>query len=130
MKYLSWILTFPLGVVAIVFAVANREGVTLSLWPLGIKVEAPLFILVLGSLLVGLIVGGFIAWLSGGAARQRGREAMYNAQSAERELDFLRRKLERERGEVAAQRPSGAPPANDASQPADAQSNRLPAARA
>ena len=128
MKYLSWILTFPLGIVAIVFAVANRTGVTLNLWPLGIKIEAPLFILVLGSLLVGLIVGGVIAWLSGGAARQRGREAMYNAQSAERELDFLRRKLER--GEVAAQRPSGTPPANDTSRPAEAPSNRLPAARA
>ena len=131
MKYLSWILTIPLAIVAVVFAVANRQGATLNIWPMGIKVEAPLFVLVLGSVLLGLIVGGFIAWLSAGASRRRGREAVYRAEGAERELAYLLRKVEQERAEAAAARaPSTAAPANDASRPAPSGQSQVPATRA
>ncbi len=131
MKYLSWILTVPLAIVAIVFAISNRAGATLNLWPLGITVEAPLFILVLGSALVGLIAGGFIAWLSAGSTRRRRREAVHRAEVAERDLDFLRRKIERERNAALAPR-NAVPdaPVNDASRSAQSGPNQLPAARA
>ena len=131
MKYLSWILTVPLAIVAVVFAISNRAGTTLNLWPLGITVEAPLFILVLGSALVGLIVGGFIAWLSAGATRQRRRAAVHRAEAAERELAYLRQKIEREHSATLAPREAvtGAP-ANDASRSARAGPSQLPATRA
>ncbi len=142
MKYLSWILTVPLAIVAVVFAVSNRAGATLNLWPLGISVEAPLFILVLGSALAGLIAGGFIAWFSAGSTRQRRRAAVHRAEAAERELAFLRHKIERERGTASNPPPRGAasespprgaasePPANDVHRNAPVRPTRLPASRA
>ncbi len=130
MKYLSWILTVPLAIVAVVFAISNRAGATLNLWPLGISVEAPLFILVLGSALVGLIAGGFIAWLSAGSTRRRRREAAHRAETAERELASLRHKIERERGAAPPPRgPVSEAPANDARRGAWSGPTQLPAVR-
>ncbi len=129
MKRLSWILTVPLMIVAVVFAVTNRSGATLNLWPLGITLEAPLFVLVLLSLLVGLIAGGTIAWMSAGRARRRARAAEYRANSAERELDTLRRKVERDLETAGTHKATGAP-ANDAAPPFGSGQARLPATRA
>jgi uncharacterized integral membrane protein len=102
-KHLSWILTVPLMIVAVVFAITNRAGATLNLWPLGITVEAPLFILVLGSVFVGLLVGGTIAWMSAGTARRRAREARHRAEAAEREVMRLRNALESNRPPLPGQ---------------------------
>lgn len=131
MKRLSWILTIPVMIVAVVFAVSNRAAATLNLWPLGITVEAPLFVLVLGSVLFGLVVGGTIAWLSAGKARRRARAAEYRANNAERECDILRRRIERER-EPAAGGQGQVPgaPANDADPAFSSGRSRLPATRA
>lgn len=129
-KYLSWIVTLPLALVAVVFAVANRDAATLNIWPLGIALEAPLFILVLGSALIGLLAGGLIAWLSAGSSRQRRNEALRRAEAAERELAFLRSKLEADQG--AAPDPRDAKtgiPASDARLDGQAGSSYLPAAR-
>ena len=103
MRYVSWILTVPLMIVAVVFAITNRGGTTLNLWPLGITVEAPLFILVLGSALVGLLAGGAIAWLSAGAVRRRAREARHRAEALEREVARLRREHESNRNPLPGQ---------------------------
>jgi len=130
-KYLSWILTVPLAIVAVVFAISNRAAASLNLWPFGLTVEAPLFILVLGSALIGLIAGGFIAWISAGTTRQRRREAMYRAQAAERELAYLRHKIERERNAAQSPRDTAKEaPANDAQRGAGPGPTQLPAARA
>lgn len=127
MKYLSWILTIPVTIVAVVFAVTNRAAATLNLWPLGITIEAPLFVLVLGSGLVGVVLGGVIAWLSAGRARQRAREARYRASDAERELGYLQRKLEREQS-AAGSGTVPHTPANDAAAH-PARPDKLPAGR-
>ena len=127
MKYLSWILTIPVAIVAVVFAVTNRDPATLNLWPLGTTVEAPLFVLVLGSGLVGLILGGVITWLSAGKQRRRRREAEFRASDAEREFQYLQRKMERESGSDKPGSVADAP-ANDAAA-GPARANTLPAGR-
>ena len=127
MKYFSWILTVPIMIVAVVFAVTNRGAATLNLWPFGITVEAPLFILVLGSALFGIVVGGAIAWLSAGRQRRRARAAEARAAAAERELSILQRKMAQEANPPAA-RGLPNPPANDSfARPAGP--NTLPAGR-
>ena len=94
MKYISWLLTIPVAIVAVVFSVANRERVAINLWPFGAEFAVPLFILVLGSGLVGLVLGGFITWMSAGRVRRRARKAEHRASDAEREVHDLHRKLE------------------------------------
>jgi len=114
-------------IVAVVFAVTNRGAATLNLWPFGITVEAPLFILVLGSALFGIVVGGAIAWLSAGRQRRRARAAEARAVAAERALSILQRKMAQETNPPAA-RGLPNPPANDSfARPAGP--NTLPAGR-
>jgi len=97
MKRLSWILTLPLMVVAVVFAIANREVVVLDLWPLAMTIQAPLFVVVLGAAVVGLFAGAVVAWFSGGSTRRRAREARRRAAELEREVAYLRGAAEKER---------------------------------
>ena len=85
----------PAAVVVVLFAVNNRTVVDIDLWPLPISARMPLFLIVLGVLVVGFIVGAVVAWLSGGRARKRARDAEHRASHAERELQFLRGKLQR-----------------------------------
>ncbi|TCT10686.1 uncharacterized protein DUF1049 [Tepidamorphus gemmatus] len=72
------LITLPLAVLIIAFSVANRAPVRVSLDPFGsgdtaLSVSVPLFLLVLGCLLVGVLVGGTAAWLSQGKWRRRAR---------------------------------------------------------
>lgn len=86
MKHIRWILTLPVTVVVIAFAVANREFVPIDLWPLEVAVELPVFVLVLGSMLVGFAVGALAMWISAGKQRQRARALRRRLDKLEREL--------------------------------------------
>ena len=103
MKYILWIITLPLVIIAAIFAVANRGPVDVSLWPFD-TVTLPLYLFLLGSLFVGLIVGGTVAYLSAGGIRARAREARYRAEMLERENARLKRASgpAKESGQVGA----------------------------
>lgn len=73
LRYLSWIVTVPLAVLVILFALSNRDPTVLRLWPLPFELEAPLFLPVLGALVVGFLAGGFVAWWSGRRVRRMAR---------------------------------------------------------
>jgi uncharacterized integral membrane protein len=67
-RIVSVLVLVPLAIVFILFAVANREMVTLSLDPFDATRPAftyrmPLFILFFVLLLVGTLLGGIAAWL-------------------------------------------------------------------
>jgi uncharacterized integral membrane protein len=67
-KVISAIVLVPLAVVLILFAIANREMITLSLDPFDATRPAftyrmPLFFLIFILLFVGVLVGGTAAWL-------------------------------------------------------------------
>jgi uncharacterized integral membrane protein len=81
-KYLLWIIFLPLAVVLIVFGVSNRAAVPIDLWPFSLIIEVPLFVLLFGVMLIGVVWGGVATWLRAGATR---REARLNA----RELKSL-----------------------------------------
>ncbi|MFY9288749.1 MAG: lipopolysaccharide assembly protein LapA domain-containing protein [Alphaproteobacteria bacterium] len=50
--------------IALCFALANRQNALLSLWPFGVELEVPLYLLTLGTLFLGLLFGSVIAWLA------------------------------------------------------------------
>ena len=87
MKRVSWILTIPLALLAVVFAIANRQSVTVDLWPFQIAVgPLPFFAWFLGALFMGILAGGMVVWLTGGKIRRRARSAERRARELEREL--------------------------------------------
>lgn len=91
MGRLAWIVTLPALVVAVVFALANRQSANVRLWPLKLELELPVFLLVLGGLGLGLFIGGLVGWMSVGRARQRAHLANLRASRLEAEVEKLRR---------------------------------------
>ena len=71
MRLLFWIFVLLVALVLAVFAVSNRESVTLGLWPAPFLVEIPLYVAMLAALAVGFVLGEVAAWI----ARRRRREA-------------------------------------------------------
>lgn len=63
LRIVSWLVSLPIVVIVAVFALENREVVTLSLWPLNLKVELPLSILSVGLFVAGVIFGSFLTWI-------------------------------------------------------------------
>jgi len=92
LKYILWIVSIPLMVLAVVFAVANRGMATIDLWPLDMTLLVPMYLVVLVPLLVGFLLGGIVAWISAGSARGKARHALYRAEQLERENARLRSK--------------------------------------
>ncbi|MFS8036486.1 lipopolysaccharide assembly protein LapA domain-containing protein [Xanthobacter sp. AM11] len=79
-RLLSILIGLPLSVLAIALAVANRKPVTLSLDPFSpdapaLAVTLPLFALVFGALIVGVVAGGTVTWLRQGRFRREARLA-------------------------------------------------------
>lgn len=97
-KLATVLVVLPLAIVLVALAVANRAPVDLVLDPFGGRyaVAIPLFLLLFGTLALGLILGGFATWLGQSkwrkTARHRGREAYDLRRQAgrlERELEAL-----------------------------------------
>ncbi len=89
MKYALWILSLPLTIVAVVFALTNQQLALINLWPLGITWDGPVYLIVFLAFLVGFILGGLVAWVSAGKTRSRARHARNQARRLEREKTVL-----------------------------------------
>jgi uncharacterized integral membrane protein len=98
MRRISWVVTIPVTVIAVVFAIANRSPVELNLWPLPWRTTLPVYLVILLSLLAGFLIGAAVALLSGGRRRQRSRARL---QAANAELAALQRR------QAAAAQPPG-----------------------
>lgn len=104
LRILSWIVGIPIAAAIVAFAVANRGSVKLSLLPLPFEIELPLYLVALGAMLAGLILGGLIACLSAGRLRRRARQSAREAEAASREAQALREKIGRLEIETRAKR--------------------------
>ena len=76
--FLKALLIVPLALLIVLFAVANRQSVRLSLDPASRDVsvfafDAPLFAVILAALATGILVGGFATWLAQGKHRKAKR---------------------------------------------------------
>ncbi len=63
MRFLRVILGALLLLILVIFAVANRQGVAVSLDPLPFAIELPLYLLVFATFITGLLLGAFAQWL-------------------------------------------------------------------
>jgi uncharacterized integral membrane protein len=86
MRLIHWIVTLPAAILLVVFAVSNREAVTVAFWPLPAQLDAPLYLVVLLAMLAGFLIGEFVAWINGGRARRLARERARRIEALEREL--------------------------------------------
>ncbi len=93
MKLVYWSIAAPLTLVAVLFAISNRDIVELGLWPLPDRIAVPLYLVALGALAAGFLAGGAVAWFGAGRARRRARAAERRAAAQKREIEALERRL-------------------------------------
>jgi uncharacterized integral membrane protein len=86
MRVLFWVFVILVGIVLAAFAVANRDTVSLGIWPLPWFLQLPLYLAVLGALLLGLLVGALAAWIGGRGRRREARAQRRRVAALEREL--------------------------------------------
>ncbi len=86
----------PLGLLILYFALANRGSVKISLDPFpggeasALSFEAPLFLVVLTAVAIGVIAGGASSWLTHAPLRRTARQARAEASKARSEVEQLR----------------------------------------
>ena len=78
-RFLQLIILVPFAIIAISLAVANRHSVKLALDPFSpeqpvLDFTVPLYVVIFGALLIGIFIGGFMAWLKQGRHRKAARE--------------------------------------------------------
>lgn len=104
-RILGWIVLVPLCVVLILFALANRQLTIVNFNPFASPrtlsepgVGMPLFLVIFGVLLVGVILGGIATWIAEGRVRREKRKW-------QREAGHLTRELEAQRKDSARRAP-------------------------
>jgi uncharacterized integral membrane protein len=88
----------PLGILFVVFAIANRHIVTVSLDPFGSDAPAlsaamPLFILVIALVGLGVVIGGIATWRNQGKWRRNVRQLNGEVRALRDERDALKSEL-------------------------------------
>ena len=91
-KFVAIAILVPLAVIIVMFAVANRETITVSFDPFdsahpALALQTPLFILIFVLVGVGVVVGGIAAWLRQHKWRMRARRAEAEAHELRAKLD-------------------------------------------
>ena len=90
MKILSRALFLLFVLLGVLIAVSNTQLVQLTLWPLPHVVVMPVYLLVVGLLLLGVLVGLGMGWWAARHHRRRAREAGGEAARLDREVQRLR----------------------------------------
>jgi uncharacterized integral membrane protein len=91
-KRLSFIITLPVTLVVLVFALSNRGPIGLTFWPLAITIDLPIYLVVLGSLVAGLLLGGVITWLAGRRVRRQARRLQQETRRQAAEIADLKKR--------------------------------------
>lgn len=98
-KIIAALVVIPAALVIVLFAVANRAPVRVSLDPFAgdppmFGVSVPLFLLVLVVLVLGVILGGISAWMGQSRWRRRARRLSAELKASRAENETLRRQVE------------------------------------
>jgi uncharacterized integral membrane protein len=91
-KLVTALILVPLSIVIVMFAVANRETITIAFDPFDTKnpalaLQAPLYVMIFMLVGVGVLAGGVAAWLKQHKWRVRARRAEAEARDLRARLD-------------------------------------------
>jgi uncharacterized integral membrane protein len=94
-KFFTAMVLIPLGLIFVVFAVANRHRVTVSFDPFNsadpsIAVSLPLFVVIIGVAILGVAAGGSATWFRQRRWRRAARQHEADARQARAQLADLR----------------------------------------
>ncbi|WP_425038276.1 lipopolysaccharide assembly protein LapA domain-containing protein [Primorskyibacter sp. S187A] len=113
MRYIKYAFLASVAIVLVTLALANRNTVTLNslpdglagvpgLGPFAVAVELPLFLVILGGVVAGLLIGFVWEWIREAKHRTEAARKTAEVKSMERELRRLKRKNSEGQDEVLA----------------------------
>ncbi|MFD2238827.1 lipopolysaccharide assembly protein LapA domain-containing protein [Aureimonas populi] len=107
-RLLTLIVLVPLAVLLVVFCVLNRTSVTVSMDALGtmpnLAFDAPLFVVMMGALILGVLLGGVGTWFTQSHYRARAARRAREVQKLRHEVDSSNERLRRLREERERER--------------------------
>jgi uncharacterized integral membrane protein len=94
-KFFTGVVLIPLGLIFVVFAVANRHWVTVSFDPFNstdpsVAVTLPLFVVIIVVAILGVVAGGTATWFRQRHWRRAARQYEADARQARVQLADLR----------------------------------------
>src|SRR5882757_1316666 len=103
-KFFTAVVLIPLGLLFVVFAVANRHMVTVSLDPFNstdpsVGFTLPLFVVIIAVAITGVVAGGSATWFRQRRWRRAARQHEADARQARAEVADLRAAAVASRGE-------------------------------
>ena len=104
-KFFMGLVLIPLGLIFVVFAVANRHLVTVSFDPFNssdpsVGFRLPLFVLIIGVAIAGVAAGGSATWFRQRHWRRAARQHEADARQARAQLADLHATVAGQRGSV------------------------------
>jgi uncharacterized integral membrane protein len=98
-KLVTFLILIPLAIVLVMFAMANRQVVTVSFDPFNnvdpaFVMPMPLFALIFALSILGVLVGGVAAWLRQGKWRRNSRRLQADIVALRREIEMLTARLD------------------------------------
>ena len=110
MRYIRYAFLATLAFVLVSVALANRGMVTLQLLPSGLaemvgmnqSVDLPLFIVIFGGIISGLLIGFFWEWLREHKHRAAAAKGQVEVKKLERELRRTKAERDKDKDEVLA----------------------------
>ncbi len=93
MRFLSWIIAVPVTIVIIAFAIANRGSVIIFFDPLPYQLDIAIWIVVIGAVIFGFIVGALIRWMFDYKWRARAKQGRKRTRALEQEIAGLRNQI-------------------------------------
>ena len=107
-RFVSILVAFPVAIVLVTLAVANRHGVRLVLDPFRpnepvLSLVLPFYVYLFGVLLAGILVGGLTVWVTQARWRRSARRRAAEAQRWQAEADRLSRERQAQVATVGRQ---------------------------
>ena len=107
-KIVSLVVLLPMAILLTVLAVANRHPVSLALNPFNpadqtLAVSAPLFVLLILAVMLGVLLGAVVTWFSQGKHRKKARSQSRAAQQWQAEADRQKTRAEQIAGATLPQ---------------------------
>lgn len=86
MHFIRSLIALILTAIIAIFAVMNREDVSVLWSPFHEEIVLPLYAVILGSLLAGFVVGGCVVWVNNSGLRKTRRQQKKKIKGLEKEL--------------------------------------------
>lgn len=93
MRFITWLIGVAVAVFMVTFAVSNRAPVSVTVWPFPFALDLGLYVIILGAVLAGFIVGVLVTWVAGGKHRRQVRRQRAEIRNLEGELNDTRARL-------------------------------------